>query len=187
MDQVPSDDRPQASHPGTSRRAVVDLGSNSVRLVVYEGDARNPVQIFNEKAVLRLAKGMTKTGRLDEAAMQQTETVLRRYAAIVRAMGAVPFEVLATSAVRDAENGAEFVRLMAERLPDMRINDSLRRAGGGAFGRRRAVRHSGGGWRAGGSRRRLAGAGAAGCRADWRGGDPAGGRDPAGGPRRRRI
>jgi len=105
-----------------TRRAVVDLGSNSVRLVIYEGEARNPVQIFNEKAVLRLAKGMTKTGRLDAAAMEQTETVLRRYAAIVRAMGASPFEVLATSAVRDAENGAQFVQLMAQRLPEMKIN-----------------------------------------------------------------
>jgi exopolyphosphatase/guanosine-5'-triphosphate,3'-diphosphate pyrophosphatase len=106
---------------GLSRCAVVDLGSNSVRLVIYEGQARNPVQIFNEKAVLRLAKGMTKTGRLDEAALQQTETVLRRYAAIARAMGASPFDVLATSAVRDAENGGEFVRLMTQRLPEMRI------------------------------------------------------------------
>src|SRR3984885_428963 len=121
MDQMTSDDRPQASLPGTSRRAVVDLGSNSVRLVVYEGDARNPVQIFNEKAVLRLAKGMTGTGRLDPATMDQAETVLCRYAAIVRAMGASPFEVLATSAVRDATNGAEFVRRMHELVPDMRI------------------------------------------------------------------
>jgi exopolyphosphatase/guanosine-5'-triphosphate,3'-diphosphate pyrophosphatase len=104
------------------RRAVVDLGSNSVRLVIYEGAARNPVQIFNEKAVLRLAKGMTKTGRLDERAMEQAETVLRRYSAIVRAMGASPFEVLATSAVRDAENGAEFVQLMCERMPNLKIN-----------------------------------------------------------------
>jgi exopolyphosphatase/guanosine-5'-triphosphate,3'-diphosphate pyrophosphatase len=122
MDQMTSDERPHASLPGTARRAVVDLGSNSVRLVIYEGDARNPVQIFNEKAVLRLARGMTRTGRLDTAAMEQTETVLRRYAAISRAMGAVPFEVLATSAVRDAENGAEFAQMMAERLPDMRMN-----------------------------------------------------------------
>ncbi len=107
---------------GLSRRAVVDLGSNSVRLVIYEGEARNPVQIFNEKAVIRLAKGMTKTGRLDEAALHQTETVLRRYAAIARAMDASPFDVLATSAVRDAENGTEFVKLMTKRLPEMRIN-----------------------------------------------------------------
>jgi exopolyphosphatase/guanosine-5'-triphosphate,3'-diphosphate pyrophosphatase len=105
----------------TNRRAVVDLGSNSVRLVIYEGEARNPVQIFNEKAVLRLAKGMTKTGRLDDEAMLQTETVLHRYAAICRAMGASPLEVLATSAVRDAENGAEFAEKMCRRLPEMRI------------------------------------------------------------------
>jgi len=119
MDQFTTD----AHAPlAATRRAVVDLGSNSVRLVIYEGEARNPVQIFNEKAVLRLAKGMTKTGRLDAAAMEQTETVLRRYAAIVRAMGASPFEVLATSAVRDAENGAQFVQLMAQRLPEMKIN-----------------------------------------------------------------
>ncbi len=114
---------PQYAIPsGLSRRAVVDLGSNSVRLVIYEGEARNPVQIFNEKAVIRLAKGMTKTGRLDEEALRQTETVLRRYAAIARAMGASPFDVLATSAVRDAENGPEFVELMTRRLPEMRIN-----------------------------------------------------------------
>ncbi len=109
-------------YPGLSRRAVVDLGSNSVRLVIYEGEARNPVQIFNEKAVLRLAKGMTRTGQLDTAAMQQTERVLGRYAAIVRAMGAAPFEVLATSAVRDAENGPEFVKHLAARLPEMTVH-----------------------------------------------------------------
>jgi exopolyphosphatase/guanosine-5'-triphosphate,3'-diphosphate pyrophosphatase len=124
MDQFTSanDERHSVKLRGATRRAVVDLGSNSVRLVIYEGEARNPVQIFNEKAVLRLARGMTQTGQLDPDAMQQAETVLRRYAAIVRAMGANPFEVLATSAVRDAENGPEFVRLMQERLPEMRIN-----------------------------------------------------------------
>ncbi len=103
------------------RRAVVDLGSNSVRLVIYEGEARNPVQIFNEKAVLRLARGMTKTGRLDDAAMAQAETVLHRYASIARAMGATPLDVLATSAVRDAENGAEFVHKMMRLNPEMQI------------------------------------------------------------------
>lgn len=122
MDQMTPDERHFSLDTPPSRRAVVDLGSNSVRLVIYEGDARNPVQIFNEKAVLRLAKGLTKTGRLDDAAMVQAETVLARYAAIARAMGASPFEVLATSAVRDAENGPNFVVRMTERLPDMRIN-----------------------------------------------------------------
>ncbi|MDE1905917.1 MAG: Ppx/GppA family phosphatase, partial [Rhodospirillales bacterium] len=91
-------------------------------LVVYEGELRNPLQIFNEKAVVRLAKGMTSTGRLKDDALAQAETVLHRYAAIARAMGASPVEVLATSAVRDAENGAAFVKAMMQRLPDMRIS-----------------------------------------------------------------
>lgn len=104
------------------RRAVVDLGSNSVRLVVYEGELRNPMQIFNERAVLRLAKGMTSTGRLKDETLAQAETVLHRYAAIARAMGASPVEVLATSAVRDAENGGDFVRAVMKRLPDLRIS-----------------------------------------------------------------
>ncbi|HTQ70468.1 MAG TPA: Ppx/GppA family phosphatase [Acidocella sp.] len=119
MDQMtPSD---QQFRPNF-RRAVVDLGSNSVRLVIYEGELRNPMQIFNEKAVLRLAKGMTSTGRLKDETLAQAETVLHRYAAIARAMGASPFDVLATSAVRDAENGTEFVNAMMKRLPEMRIS-----------------------------------------------------------------
>jgi exopolyphosphatase/guanosine-5'-triphosphate,3'-diphosphate pyrophosphatase len=123
MDQFTSaiEDRRDARLAGAVRRAVVDLGSNSVRLVIFEGEARNPVQIFNEKAVLRLAKGMTRTGQLDAGAMAQAETVMRRYVAIVKAMGAGPMEVLATSAVRDAENGPEFVRLMQQRLPELKV------------------------------------------------------------------
>ncbi|MGH8270191.1 MAG: Ppx/GppA family phosphatase, partial [Steroidobacteraceae bacterium] len=82
------------------RSAVVDLGSNSVRLVVYEGLCRNPAAIFNEKAVPRLGKGMQKTGRLNEQATAEVVTLLRRYRAVARAMGAASFEVLATAAVR---------------------------------------------------------------------------------------
>jgi exopolyphosphatase/guanosine-5'-triphosphate,3'-diphosphate pyrophosphatase len=122
MDQMIGDERATAGSGNGMRRAVVDLGSNSVRLVIYEGQARNPVQIFNEKAVMRLAKGITKTGQLDAAAMRQTVTVMQRYAAIARAMGAVPLDVLATSAVRDAENGAEFVAAIQAKIPEMRIN-----------------------------------------------------------------
>ena len=98
--------KPPADAP---RCAVVDLGSNSVRLVVYEGQRRNPVAIFNEKAVLRLGRGLQATGRLNEEGMGQAFTVMHRYHAVARAMGAEPFEVLATAAVRDARNGADFV------------------------------------------------------------------------------
>lgn len=109
-------------HPSRLRRSVVDLGSNSVRLVIYEGTLRNPLQIFNEKAVLRLARGITNTGRLQDDALAQAETVLYRYTSIAKAMGADPVEVLATSAVRDAENGPAFVETMMKRLPELRIS-----------------------------------------------------------------
>jgi exopolyphosphatase/guanosine-5'-triphosphate,3'-diphosphate pyrophosphatase len=100
---------------------VVDLGSNSVRLVVFEGQSRNPVAIFNEKAVLRLGRGLQQTGRLNEEGVHQALTVMSRYHAVARAMRAQPFEVLATAAVRDAENGAEFVAGLRERMPGVPI------------------------------------------------------------------
>jgi exopolyphosphatase/guanosine-5'-triphosphate,3'-diphosphate pyrophosphatase len=103
------------------RCAVVDLGSNSVRLVVYEGHTRNPVSIFNEKAVLRLGRGLSATGRLNEDGMAQAFTVLHRYHAVARAMGADPFEILATAAVRDATNGHAFVDKLRARMPGVPI------------------------------------------------------------------
>jgi exopolyphosphatase/guanosine-5'-triphosphate,3'-diphosphate pyrophosphatase len=110
--------QPPADAP---RCAVVDLGSNSVRLVVYEGRSRNPVAIFNEKAVLRLGRGLQASGRLNEEGMAQAFTVTHRYHAVARAMGAHPFEVLATAAVRDAKNGPEFVARLQLRMPDVLI------------------------------------------------------------------
>ncbi len=107
--------------PEASRCAVVDLGSNSVRLVVYEGNCRNPVAIFNEKAVLRLGRGLEATGRLNEDGVDQAITVMRRYRAVATAMGADPLEVLATAAVRDAANGPDFVRTLSSYLPGVPI------------------------------------------------------------------
>ena len=109
---------PPANAP---RCAVVDLGSNSVRLVVYEGACRNPVPIFNEKAVLRLGKGLQATGRLNQEGVTQALTVLHRYHAVARAMGADPLEVLGTAAVRDASNGAAFIEQLQARLPGVPI------------------------------------------------------------------
>ncbi len=92
-----------------------------MRLVIYEGEQRNPLSIFNEKAVLRLGRGLQTTGRLNEDAVGQALTVMNRYHAIARAMGAAPMEVLATAAVREAENGAAFVADLAARMPDVTI------------------------------------------------------------------
>jgi exopolyphosphatase/guanosine-5'-triphosphate,3'-diphosphate pyrophosphatase len=103
------------------RSAVVDLGSNSVRLVVFEGHGRNPVVIFNEKAVLRLGRGLQATGRLNEEGVAAALTVMNRYHAVARAMRADPFEVLATAAVRDASNGPAFVAGLEARMPGVPI------------------------------------------------------------------
>jgi exopolyphosphatase/guanosine-5'-triphosphate,3'-diphosphate pyrophosphatase len=107
--------------PDQSRAAVVDLGSNSVRLVVFEGRGRNPAIIFNEKAVLRLGRGLHQTGRLNEEGLDQALIVLRRYFAIARAMQADPFEILATAAVRDAANGPAFVATVERALPGVKV------------------------------------------------------------------
>jgi exopolyphosphatase / guanosine-5'-triphosphate,3'-diphosphate pyrophosphatase len=110
---------PFTPRAGLPRCAVVDLGSNSVRLVVYEGLGRNPTSIFNEKAVLRLGRGLQATGLLDPDGMSQAMMILHRYRAVAHAMGANPIEVLATAAVRDARNGPDFVRQLQARMPDI--------------------------------------------------------------------
>ncbi len=112
---------PFAPREDAPRCAVVDLGSNSVRLVVFDGQSRNPLAIFNEKAVLRLGKGLETTGELNQDGVAKTLTVLARYKAIADAMGAARFEVLATAAVRDATNGAELVADLKSFLPEVPI------------------------------------------------------------------
>lgn len=104
------------------RFGVVDLGSNSVRLVVFEGLSRNPLPIFNEKAVLGLGRGLQQTGGLNEAAIEPALTVLGRYAAVANAMGADPIEILATAATRDAGNGRDFIAAINARLPDIPVH-----------------------------------------------------------------
>jgi exopolyphosphatase/guanosine-5'-triphosphate,3'-diphosphate pyrophosphatase len=103
------------------RAGVVDLGSNSVRLVVFEGRGRNPLPIFNEKAVLGLGRGLQMTGRLNPEAIGPALTVLARYHALAIAMEAEPIEILATAAVRDAENGPEFIAALRARVPGVAI------------------------------------------------------------------
>src|ERR1700690_2700294 len=112
---------PFTPRAGLPRCAVVDLGSNSVRLVVYEGLGRNPMSIFNEKAVLRLGRGLQSTGRLVPDGMIKAMTILHGFRAVAQAMGAHPMEILATAAVRDASNGADFVRRIQARMPDVPV------------------------------------------------------------------
>lgn len=105
----------------TQRSAIVDLGSNSVRLVVFEGVVRNPLPVFNEKVTLKLGRGLDVSGRLNDEGVALTMDVLGRFHTVARAMGADPFEVVATAAVRDATNGPDFVAAIRARMPGVPI------------------------------------------------------------------
>ena len=88
---------------------MIDLGSNSVRLVVYERLARSPTPLFNEKMLAGLGAGVAETGRLADDAVEKTKAALRRFTALARQMRVTGLDVLATAATREAENGAAFI------------------------------------------------------------------------------
>ncbi|MBU6207106.1 MAG: Ppx/GppA family phosphatase [Alphaproteobacteria bacterium] len=93
----------------TPTSAIIDLGSNSVRLVVYGGASRAPTAIFNEKVLAGLGVQMAETGRLPERGMKLALATLRRYRLLTQEMGIAQVRTVATAAVRDAANRAEFV------------------------------------------------------------------------------
>ncbi|MFT4027259.1 MAG: exopolyphosphatase [Novosphingobium sp.] len=90
-------------------RAIIDIGSNTVRLVIYGGSPRAPTVLFNEKVTARLGKGVGESGLLGNKAMASALAALGRYAAILKATGVTRVETVATAAARDAANGAEFL------------------------------------------------------------------------------
>lgn len=91
-----------------SRVGVVDVGSNSVRLVVFDGAARSPAYFFNEKVMAGLGVGLVETGRLNPDGRRRALEALIRFTALAKAMGATPLSAVATAAVREAEDGPDF-------------------------------------------------------------------------------
>ena len=91
------------------RPAIIDIGSNSIRLVVYQGAARLPAIVFNEKVLAGLGRSLNESGRIDEPALEAARTALARFAALSREMGVTELRTVATAAVRDASNGGELL------------------------------------------------------------------------------
>lgn len=89
--------------------AIIDIGSNSVRLVVYAGAERVPRAIFNEKVLAGLGAGVGETGKISADSSTIALAMLERFKLLVRYMGVHQVKVVATAAVRDASNGPEFV------------------------------------------------------------------------------
>jgi exopolyphosphatase/guanosine-5'-triphosphate,3'-diphosphate pyrophosphatase len=94
--------------PTVGRIAVIDLGSNSLRLVVFErlGGALFP--LLNEKVMCALGRGIASTGRLNAEGVTLALVNLRRFVALARALDVEHLAVLATAAVRDATDGRSF-------------------------------------------------------------------------------
>jgi len=99
-----------------SRLAAVDVGTNSVLLLVAERGPDGGLRPVREEVeITRLGRGVDRTGVLSDEGMEATLEVLARFAALARADGARALVVLATSAARDARNGAEFLARARER------------------------------------------------------------------------
>ena len=100
--------------------AVIDIGSNSVRLVVYESMTRSLVTLFNEKTLCGLGREVQTTGLLAPDAVAKALTSLRRFRALCRVMKVGRVYAIATAACRDATNGPDFIA-KAERICGVKI------------------------------------------------------------------
>lgn len=88
---------------------VVDIGSNSVRFVIYDGLTRAPTPVFNEKVLCGLGKSVASTGHLGDKSVSCAISALGRFHAIARNLGVKTIKAIATAAVREAVDGADFI------------------------------------------------------------------------------
>lgn len=109
-------DRPSAAvrHARGSRSAIIDIGSNSIRLVVYGGPTRIPATLFNEKIMAGLGRSLDATGGIPQASIDAALCALRRFKLLADEMGIEQLRTVATAAVRDATNGDDLLARAAD-------------------------------------------------------------------------
>ncbi|NVE93371.1 Ppx/GppA family phosphatase [Altererythrobacter lutimaris] len=98
----------------TPERAIIDIGSNTVRLVVYGGSMRAPVVLLNEKVAARLGREMAETGRIPQDSFDLALQGLRRFRLLLEELEIEDVETVATAASREAENGPDFIAAVKE-------------------------------------------------------------------------
>ena len=91
--------------PKSERAAIIDIGSNSVRLVIYDVLGASILPTFNEKVMAGLGQGLMQTGQLSPTGVESALKALGRYRAILKALHLRHYTAVATAAVRSAENG----------------------------------------------------------------------------------
>lgn len=104
------------------RVGVIDVGSNSVRMVVFDGVARSPAYFYNEKILCGLGKGLMATGKLNPEGIDRALAALLRFKALADLMHLTRLETVATAAVREAKDGADFcARVLEETGLDLSV------------------------------------------------------------------
>lgn len=93
----------------SARHAIVDIGSNSIRLVIFGGDPAQPKTLYDDKVIAGLGRGVVARGALDRRSMALALSTLKRFAALLRLVRPADLQVVATAAVRDASNGPQFL------------------------------------------------------------------------------
>ena len=115
--------------PAHSRVGVVDVGSNSVRLVVYDGIARSPSYFYNEKVLCGLGEGIHETGVLNPTGRARALAALHRFVALARLMKLNGLQGVATAAVREATDGPDFcAQVLAETGLDLHVATGVEEA-----------------------------------------------------------
>lgn len=108
-DVSPDTDHAPGRLDDTGPISIIDIGSNSVRLVVYERLTRSPTVLFNEKILAGLGRGIGETNRLSEDSIERANAALRRFRFLSDQAGAEKIHVIATAAAREAANGPAFI------------------------------------------------------------------------------
>jgi len=90
-------------------RAIIDIGSNTVRLVVYGGSMRAPNVLLNEKVTARLGRDIGKNGTLADEAIALAIRALERFVLLLNDLEVANVDIVATAAVREASNGPDFI------------------------------------------------------------------------------
>ncbi|MEO6151972.1 MAG: Ppx/GppA family phosphatase [Croceibacterium sp.] len=115
-------------------RAVIDIGSNTVRLVAYGGSPRAPEVWLNERVSAKLGRDLAVTGTMPDKAIEAALTALARYAALVEDFGIDDVQTVATAAVRDAANGPDFLARVRALGLNPQLLSGEDEARGAAFG-----------------------------------------------------
>ena len=98
-----------------NKEAIIDLGSNSIRMLIYDNILNSQIPVFNEKAVCQLGKNLDRTGKLDPKGAEFALNVLKRFKQILSNLKVKKYKAIGTAALREATDAKEFI-IKAQRI-----------------------------------------------------------------------